>query len=448
MTYVEYMDSLLEQISNNRARQCVKQEIANHIEEQSEAYEAEGMEKEAALTEAVRQMGNPVETGAKLNQIHRPKMPWGLLGIAVVLTLMGIWIQSIVFSQISDNNTISSTYLGNTCFYNLIGFAVILGILFFDYNYLVKYTYLLYALYLIVTFVGSVVIWRYYQNMMFKYYLLMFYPIILAALIYRNRNKGAKGVFICQIATAVTVLLYLFCFYTGGGILECLIATTILLYLAVFKGIFGQKKKAAYVLTSIPVALGGVFAIICITIPERFLAAYQAARIQAIIHPEMYQNESGYIVSNLRKAAEKFTLFGNKELPFVPSTELYSDFVLSSIFSWFGILVGVLVVGLLLFFGIKALRVSLRQSNRVGMLVGSACSVSLLFRCVSYITINFGYNIYYTTSIPFLTYGLLGTLSNAVFVGLILCVYRNSDILAEADVKQKIRVLFKVEKVK
>lgn len=57
MEYTEYMETLKEQIQNKRARSLVAEEIRGHIEEQAKEYQAEGMSKEDAEREAVRQMG-------------------------------------------------------------------------------------------------------------------------------------------------------------------------------------------------------------------------------------------------------------------------------------------------------------------------------------------------------------------------------------------------------
>lgn len=77
MEYTEYMETLKEQIQNKRARSLVAEEIRGHIEEQAKEYQAEGMSKEDAEREAVRQMGDPVETGCALNRIHRPGVSVG-----------------------------------------------------------------------------------------------------------------------------------------------------------------------------------------------------------------------------------------------------------------------------------------------------------------------------------------------------------------------------------
>ena len=59
----EYLKTLLEQIRCKKARPYVKQEFQDHIEDQIEANMHAGMDREQAEREAVRDMGDPVETG-------------------------------------------------------------------------------------------------------------------------------------------------------------------------------------------------------------------------------------------------------------------------------------------------------------------------------------------------------------------------------------------------
>ena len=117
MEYEEYMMSLTEQIHDKRARKLVEDEIRNHIEDQTEDYENSGMTRIDALREAVRQMGNPVETGIELNKIHRPKTPWGMLFLTSVLTLIAVMMQYIVFIQ-AGTPAMDRGSLSKTLFYN------------------------------------------------------------------------------------------------------------------------------------------------------------------------------------------------------------------------------------------------------------------------------------------------------------------------------------------
>ena len=99
MKYSEYMESLLEQIQNDRAKILVSEEITNHIEDQCEAYEMEGMNKHDALEEAVRQMGNPVDVGIELNKIHRARMPIKIMLFAIGIMLIGIIGQVAIYTK-------------------------------------------------------------------------------------------------------------------------------------------------------------------------------------------------------------------------------------------------------------------------------------------------------------------------------------------------------------
>ena len=54
----------------------IAKEVEDHIEDQKQVFMAEGMKEEEAEKAAVEEMGDPVEVGVEMDQIHRPKMPW------------------------------------------------------------------------------------------------------------------------------------------------------------------------------------------------------------------------------------------------------------------------------------------------------------------------------------------------------------------------------------
>ena len=62
MSKKRYMELLLEQIRNKRAKELVAHEITSHIEDQEEAYRAQGLTAYDAERRAVLDMGDPVET--------------------------------------------------------------------------------------------------------------------------------------------------------------------------------------------------------------------------------------------------------------------------------------------------------------------------------------------------------------------------------------------------
>ena len=86
----EYLTILTDQIRCRMAREDVRKELLCHIEDQKAAFLSEGMEA------AVREMGDPVETGNELDRIHRPKMAWGMIALIAVLSIVGYLAQCLL----------------------------------------------------------------------------------------------------------------------------------------------------------------------------------------------------------------------------------------------------------------------------------------------------------------------------------------------------------------
>lgn len=451
MNKKEYMNTLCEQIGNKYAKQLVSAEYENHIEDQKAAYMEEGMTEEEAERQAVRQMGDPIEAGGRLNKIHRPIFPKGLFIIALMLTGIGIVMQSIGF-EAQDSEYVRSYYLLLTILYNVIGLLIMGAILFFDYNYLVQYAYRIYAAYLVVYVVmgllaanGSIgpvyIAIGYAQAYTANYFLLHLLPVILAPIIYRNKGRGMKGLLKCAGMALLPLLLQMLFWEYGlfSAALEYLLVVYVVLFFAVCKKIFAQKRRGMLILMLL--AAVAVISMPCVVVtqnPGGVLAEYQMARLRFLFamlkDPSGYAETAGYIVLQLRDTIQNLSLWGNHALPpNIPANDMYATFIITGIFAWFGTIVGCIVVGLLFFFCVRALYISFRQANRIGMLVGMTCSVSLLLRSIVGMAVNFGFGLYYTTSIPFLSYGRWAVFVNAIYVGLILCICRSSRIMPERE---------------
>lgn len=469
MKYEEYMESLMEQIHNRRAKRLVEDEIRNHIEEQSECYEMQGMTKEEACIDAVRQMGNPVETGMELNKIHRPKMPWMLLFIALVLTVVVNFMQAVVFVEIMKQGDFTAWgYIPKTICYSLLGFAVILILLYMDYNFIAKRAYLLYAIYMMVIpfaacFVNpfsmekeiisytesfwSIIFgieteltagsWR-----MGAYGILMFLPLALSGIMYRNRMQGLKGIGkTCFFATAaIAWYIIAFQFFSNENaisfpaIAETAIIIFLMLVAAIRKGIFGSEKKKMLVVMAGGVGLcmlmAGIYFIV-----KYGAYSYYMARIFQIFTPE-----EDYTVRAVRDAILDSTFSGGGSFMLGKvNNETFEVFLLNGIFSYFGKIVGFLILAALLIFLVIALKNVFSQNNRLGFLLGIACGFGILVRIISYVCINFGVCLWWTTMAPFFSYGWVSAVMNGIYLGLLLCVYRNSSILKEERVEKRRR---------
>ena len=78
----QYLDEVGAHVRWKRVRPALTQELRTHLEEQAEAYRAEGLPAAEAEAEAVRQMGDAEQIGLALDAVHRPKRQTAILSLA------------------------------------------------------------------------------------------------------------------------------------------------------------------------------------------------------------------------------------------------------------------------------------------------------------------------------------------------------------------------------
>ena len=133
----EYLKLLLEQIRCTKARPYIKQELQDHMEDQIAENMKAGMDHEQAEKEAVRDMGDPVETGISLDSIHRPQAAWKLLGMIILISIAGVLIHAGISGKASENAVAGSD---RYVFHVMIGLAVMMILYLLDYTVLAKFS--------------------------------------------------------------------------------------------------------------------------------------------------------------------------------------------------------------------------------------------------------------------------------------------------------------------
>lgn len=139
----EYLDIVQEQIRCKQARDGVRRELEGHIEDQTGCYRARGIAAYEAEEMAVRDMGDPVETGNAMDLIHRPKMAWKSIGAIIVISLAVFILQYILRSSIPEEKVYWVSWVpGGAPRYLLIqiaGWGVMTGVCYLDYTRIGKY---------------------------------------------------------------------------------------------------------------------------------------------------------------------------------------------------------------------------------------------------------------------------------------------------------------------
>ena len=433
MELSEYLDTVSEQIRCKRARTMVREELKNHVQEQAEAYEADGMMAPEAMREAVRQMGDPIETGTALNRIHRPQLEWKFLILVLLLSALGLALQYMtcytgLFGGFSSD--LADYFWKRQCFFTVAGLGVLAAVYIVDYTILGRYPLLLWFGYFAVIFIianthtvimGKVIIYN---------YLTLFLPLY-AGVLYRFRSKGYGAVAVCYLLSFMPFFVGLKTILVHGS-LELAGGCFLLLLIAVCKGIFHVRKTrtiaaliALPLITSLLLYWKGA--------DLGLLHHYQLARLQYVFSPDMLDyNSNGGIIPYLWESVSGFRMFGSSTAP-VPKAmkSLNCDYVVFFVFAKYGIAAGTAMLSILAVTAVKAFSISRRQKNRLGFLVGTACSVVLTIQMMVYVAANFGVPLVEPMTIPFLSYGGQSTLVNYILLGLILSVHRNKDIVSE-----------------
>ena len=446
MGWDEYLGTLTAQIRSRTAREEVRQEIRNHLEDQAEAYEAEGMTREEARSQAVLDMGDPVSVGIDLDRIHRPKMAWKAVAIIGLLSLAGLLIQYLCFWGIDGRGlsgetvrlmepVISRGMFIRQCIYTAAGFGVMLLVCMADYSRLAHLARLMAALWLagLVLLCMSRVIYR--LNGSFSYMKALQYVFIplYGGILYQYRGLGWQGIWVslAWLGAAGSVGL----FFLGGGI--SVTAVMLLVCYGMLLAVIGMgwmgipKGKGLFV-------CGAVIPAVIVIVVLFNLKPYQWGRLQVIFFPETYGAEAGWIPLRVREMVSHLTLFG-EELERLVSENRFPgslpgaqyDYMLLQIASLYGLAAAGALVAAMAGLYAYLFYLVMRQKNQMGRLVGGGCVLLLAVELVQSVLINLGYFVIASGGLPFLASGGSHILAIYVLLGVLLSIYRYQNLVWE-----------------
>ena len=443
----EYLELVSEQIRYTKIRSTVAEELKNHILDQAEAYEACGAFPEEALERAVREMGDPVETGVALDRIHRPQMNWGIviaIGIISILSIGIFYAANILAHDIFPWQ--------RQALFVLIGFLLMLLVYHLDYSILGKlgwkpaFTFLLFMTLGWLFFsqeIYGVKRWIHisFFSISISEAMLLYVPLFGAAL-YSFRGNGYGA--LLKILPLILLPVY-FVFITPdiSSAMILFICLFCMFIFAVWNNWFQIPKRTVSFISSgivilTPMAFVGYYYF--------FGAEYQAARIQAFFSPSEYVQSGGYLAHLAQRMRESSAFLGSSDIALEsfltgPTTDFLTDYVLISMCSIYGIFLTVAIIMGLLFIIAKIFRISMAQKNQLGMIVGVGCGLVLFIKTAIGILINLQLLPYVSISMPFLSYGGSSTIVSYILLGLVLSVYRYKNILPKESLQKPKRHL-------
>lgn len=443
----EYIKTVSEQIRSQMARDMVEKELSDHIDDQAESYEKEGMSEEEAFSRAVLDMGDPVETGIELDRIHRPEMEWKLILLTACVSMLGLFIQYLLVRQMSGETENFSAF-SQHCISVLAGFGCMIAVCYADYSRIGKHAKLialvLLALMLCTGTMGMEINGRrQYWKLILGFHLDVFPCMFLlvplfGGILYSYKGEGVKGFLKSMVWMLVPVLI---------SVQMSSLSTALVLYAsmlimittALLKGWFvGHGKRTAVFLWGASILLPAV-SLISLLVKD---SGYRSARIRAWLEVGYDRNGAGYLISMVREflGSAKWLGAGRASGDIQMLSGAGSDFILTYLITYYGILAGVGMVSFLGILLIRCLKVSLRQKNQLGMMMGLGCSLVFLTQSVLYILVNLTILPYTRGYLPLFSLGGTAAVVSFLLLGMILSIYRHQNLLPSEPAKSYIHV--------
>lgn len=417
-----WLQTAAAQMRWKRAQPCAARELRSHLSEQYEAFLAEGMDEAAAADATVREMGDPVETGTRLDRAWRPAPDWVTLGLVLLLAAAGKLLQYRLRQPLAAAGGPQNNILTMVLTY-AIGAAVLLAAYFIDYTVLGRHIRLLYALWCaggLLTFMGPFhVIVSGAANFYLRQWV-WFFPLLFAGVLYAQRGKGTAGVWNCL---AALLPLWAFCIIapSTGAMVTITLLCCILLTGAVKRGVFGGKRGRQLALSLSPLAaiVAGV---------RMVQAPHVQTRLAVLFNPTLDPTGAGF-----QGAAAWEALFGGvfpaeyrQNVLRLFERDGACDFMLTAAKLRWGWLAFALIVGALAVLLVRGLRIARRQNGLLARTVCDTVIWTLALQTAAYVLQNLGFIAFMAYGLPLFSYGgtylwqtmlLLGALLSACRTG-------------------------------
>ena len=440
----EYLRCVTDQIRCKKACPGIEKELEDHITDQAEMYLKKGMTEEQALKKAIAEMGDPVQVGVELDRIHRPQMSWGLVLLAGIL--------GIVLQYGLKSHGYEMGFPQRQLLFTVVGFVLMLGIYYLDYSILGKYGKWMAGVFLAL--MGLTIPCRLYMggagtylrlgNMAVSVPLLMYlYVPLFGAVLYSYRRKGYEALW--KIAGWMILPVGLVV-QSASLIHAALLALALLMMvtIAIQRSWYDiSKKRTLFALWG-----GGTAFFITgsVIIFEKILKAYQQERIQA------YFDQTGiygYMQNQIAGVFRESKMLG-KSISGMKILEsnlagFNGELIWMSLIACFGIIAGMIVAGLYVMLIWKIFRISGKQSNELGKMIGYGCGLVFAGQIVYSFLICLNIVPEMPVILPFLSYGGSGTLLSYILMGLVLSVYRYKNIPLESQKRKSLKIRISVE---
>ena len=450
MDIKNFLDKVCGEIKYRPVRKGICEELKSHIQEIKEEYTNKGIPENEAEEKAVFQMGVPEEIGRKLNKIHKPKLDWKLLLLMVILMGFGVFV-AILKQPIMNEN-----YIGSTIIYMTIGVILSIGIYFFDYKLLKKYSttiYIIASILMILPIIQFGFIPRGVYNIrLFGIIIspstiaLPLYLVSFIGLIFNYNktnnfnmtilnkeiviNKDMIKIIVCSVISLI-LMEYI------SSITNSIILGIVYLIISTVKIIQNKKNriKNLIILYVIPVFIGLMLILTLVKSP------YRLERIVSSFNPEIDPESSGYVGMLQKEILENAKIIGEADTMAISSNQsiinLESNYTFIYILGRTGILVAGLLVCTIILTSIKLIINAKNIKEQYGKFLIIGLSSLYILQSFATILMNVNMGVQTNVNLPFVTYGGVYFIVSILSIAIIFSVYRRKDIY-QYEIEKKI----------
>jgi cell division protein FtsW (lipid II flippase) len=256
--------------------------------------------------------------------------------------------------------------------------------------------------------------------------LLLLYVPFFGGILYRYKDKGKSGFVKCILWMFVPVLLS---FLLNEFLLSSALLAIMLVQFCyvIRKGWFTPIHKRFCFLMS---SLAG-YLITAILYFDYFSKMHHEFRILSF-----YLGTHGYQERDkVRELLLGSTLLGeNTTGSFFGVGAEPSNYIMTFLISNFGVIVAGLLLLILSYFTYKLFRISFKQKNQLGLIIGLGCSLVFAVQIGMYVLSNLSFLPSMPGYLPLFSPGSIGTIVTYGLLGILLSIYRYKDVTPESPV--------------
>ena len=423
----EYLQQVCEQIRWKKAHNIVSKEIEDHIIDQKTDYISDGIDEELATDKAILEMGDPIQIGTDLDSIYRPNPEWRLIILTSLMLILGVVIRSFITYDYQ-----MPLKLTNSIFSIIIGIGFMIMAYFLDYSIIGKHSkkiyFILTAVTILIFFNGP----RLHGQNFYAKYLMLFFPTAFAGIVYSMRSRGYIGIIVSGLFFIVPGIICLYIPSFSGLIMYSFTCLLVITY-AIAKGWFNIDKIKGLLLVYVPVTMVSITSIALLVIEN----SYKLDRLRNAFNPYLDPIGSGYMSKVTRDILKNAKLLGQNKYAMNTESILHSidtDYLITYLIDRVGWISFIVIIGLILMFIIRSLRISLSQKGVLSGLVSISVIGTFTMQVIFYVIHNLGFQLFDPFILPLVSYGGIGTIINMFLIGIMLSAYK-SRILYKNEVK-------------